>query len=82
MNLDVFSYPIANEAGIPTKGIFKTERSVDWLIELQESCTSDLLSPKKPERRSPIVNKVKPTKNWLPFPTVGVNGLPEALSQT
>jgi hypothetical protein len=29
-----------------------------------------------------MVNREKPTKNWLPFPTVGTKGLPTALSQT
>ncbi|KAF8847235.1 histone acetyltransferase [Acephala macrosclerotiorum] len=41
-----------------------------------------LLSPKRPLRRRPAVNNVKPTRNWLPFPIVGSKGLPEALSQT
>ena len=42
----------------------------------------DVLKPKYPLSRVPRSRRVKPMKNWLPFPTVGSKGLPTALSQT
>ena len=36
-------------------------------------------APVKPRARS---SRVKPRKNWLFFPTVGTNGLPDAVCQT
>jgi hypothetical protein len=74
---------MANEAGIPITGMLMMDRSIAWV-----SCgpihysRKNVLRPKRPLSRSPIVNNVKPKKNWLPFPTVGTKGLPTALSQT
>lgn len=43
---------------------------------------TSILSPNRPERRTPMHNNENPTVNWLSFPIVGMKGLPMALSQT
>jgi hypothetical protein len=74
---------MANEAGKPITGMLMMDRSVAQVSYGHiNTIQKDVLRPKRPLSRSPIVNKVKPRKNWLPVPTVGTKGLPTALSQT
>lgn len=58
------TYAIDNEAGIPTRGMLRTDLSVGvvsiWCIIIDIRNT---LSPKYPVRRRPRDNRVKPTKN-------------------
>jgi hypothetical protein len=80
-----FTNPITNEAGIPTSDRLMIDRSrkrISQRCVFRFGQLNNSLRPKYPVRRRPIVNNVKPTKNWLSFPIVGVKGLPEALSQT
>jgi hypothetical protein len=74
---------MANEAGIPRAPMLAMDRSTTGISygSINEN-REDVLRPKRPLSRSPIVNNVKPRKKWLPFPTVGTKGLPTALSQT
>jgi len=74
---------MANEAGMPITGMLMMDRSIAWVSYGSiEYAKSNILRPKRPLSRSPVVNNVKPTTNWLPFPTIGTKGLPTALSQT
>lgn len=57
---------MAAEAGSPSSGRVRADR----------------LRPNNPERRTPMHNNENPKENWLSFPTVGMKGLPTALSQT
>ena len=77
------SYAIANEAGNPIAPMLIMDRSVAQVSYGHINIVrKNVLRPKRPLSRSPIVNNVKPSKNWLPFPTVGTKGSPTALSQT
>jgi hypothetical protein len=77
------SYAIANEAGNPIAPMLIIDRSIVQVSYGHiNTVGKNVLRPKRPLSRSPIVNNVKPSKNWLPFPTVGTKGSPTALSQT
>jgi hypothetical protein len=76
---------MAAEAGIPTRGTLindRSEDSVSKILALFKAHSKVLLKPKNPLSRIPRIKSVRPTKNWLPFPTDGSKGLPKALSQT
>lgn len=79
----ILPYAIANEAGNPIAPMLIMDRSIAQVRYCHiNTVGKNVLRPKRPLSRSPIVNNVKPSKNWLPFPTVGTKGSPAAVSQT
>lgn len=73
---------MAKDAGTPSNGMLRMERSILMSVQVSGAKRRYILRPKSPLRRIPAINKLMPTANWLSFPIDGTNGLPTALSQT
>jgi len=75
--------PTASDAGIPITGRLARERSRNQLAPTcYDQQTAFVLRPNKPLSRTPTIRRDMPTKNWVPFPMVGENGLLAAPSQS
>ena len=80
------TYASANEAGRPRSGRVTRDRSrrgdlLAPLVAAGSRSTLGLLRAKPPDSARPTRRSVKPTRNWLPLPTVGRKGAPGAVAQ-